>query len=114
MNKFLLGLSLATTICLGEAAAENAEGKTIFEAKGCVACHKQDVDTIGPSLQTIAISYSGKEDTLIPYLSGQGTPIVDPTRASVMNPQLLKIRTLFAEDMRALAEYIISAADRPL
>ncbi len=76
-------------------------------------CHKQDIDTIGPSLQTIAITYSGKESTLIPYLKGEGTPIVDPSRASVMNPQLLKIRTLFEEDMRALAEYMISASDRP-
>lgn len=105
---------MTATLFLANATAENEEGKRIFEAKGCVTCHKQDVDTIGPSLQTIAISYSGKEETMVPYLMGQGTPIVDPTRASVMNPQLLKIRTLFEEDMRALTEYIISAADRPL
>ena len=76
-------------------------------------CHKPDFDTIGPSLKTIAIGYSGKESSLITYLQGQGTAIIDPARASVMDPQLVKIRTLFEEDMRALAEYIVASSDRP-
>ncbi len=77
-------------------------------------CHKPDLDNIGPSLKTIAASYAGKESTMVPYLQGQGTAIIDPARVSVMNPQLVKIRTLLEEDMRALAEYITAASDRPL
>ncbi len=113
MKTLILGLSLTTTLFLTNVMAENAEGAAIFEAKGCVMCHKKDMDTIGPSLRTIAIGYSGKESTLIAYLQGQGTSIIDPSRASVMDPQLVKIRTLFEEEMRALAEHIVSAADRP-
>lgn len=112
MQKFVLGLFFAA-LFFTSGAAENVEGKNIFEVKGCVMCHKKDVDTIGPSLHTIAISYSGKESMMIPYLQGQGSPIVDPSRASVMDPQLLKIRSMFEEDIRALAEYIIASADRP-
>ncbi len=114
MKKLILGLSLAATFLISSAFAENEQGKTIFEEKGCAMCHKPDFDTIGPSLKTIAIGYAGKESTLVPYLQGQGSAIIDPTRASVMAPQLIKIRTLFEEDMRALAEYIIAASDRPL
>ncbi|MEN8146741.1 MAG: c-type cytochrome [Campylobacterota bacterium] len=114
MNKLILGLSITTTLFLTSAAAENTTGKSIFEAKGCVMCHKPDVDTIGPSLKTIGKSYMGKISGLITYLQGQGTPIVDPARAPVMNPQLVKIRTLSEEDMRALAEHLLSLSERPL
>ena len=115
MKKFILGLSFGmlflTNATAQDISAEN--GKKIFEAKGCAICHKKDMDTIGPSLQTIATAYIGKEDTLVNYLRGQGTPIVEPIRAPVMNPQLVKIRTLFDEDMNSLATYIVSASDRP-
>ena len=114
MNKLIFGLSLTTTLFLTNAVAENAAGKTIFEAKGCVMCHKPDVDTIGPSLKTIGGSYMGKISGLITYLKGQGAPVVDPARATVMNPQLVKIRTLSEEDMRALAEHLLSLSERPL
>ncbi len=113
MKTLILGILLITTLFLTNAIAENAQGAAIFEAKGCVMCHKKDMDTVGPSLQTIAIGYLGRESALIAYLQGQGTPIIDPSRASVMAPQLIKIRTLFEEEMRALAEHIVSAADRP-
>ncbi len=115
MKKLMLSLSL-TTLFVGNAIAQDAmaeKGKGIFEAKGCAVCHKADMDTIGPSLRTIATAYIGKESSLLSYLRGQGTPIVEPARAPVMDPQLVKIRTLFDEDMQALATYIVSANDRP-
>ena len=89
-----------------------AKGAAIFNAKGCSLCHKAKKEIIGPSLYKIAKAYTDKSGTLIPYLSSQGTPIVYPDRASVMNPQLAKIKTLSEEKMKALATYIISAADR--
>ena len=113
MKKIILGLSLVTIIFMTNANAKNAQGEAMFQAKGCAVCHKKDMDTIGPSLATIATAYAGKESTIIAYLKGSGTPIVDPARAPVMNPQLVKIRTLFDEDMKALAEHIISSNDRP-
>ena len=113
MKKLIITLVLTQAFLISNAAAENTQGKGIFELKGCAICHQKDVDTIGPSLKTIATQYLGKERDLITYLQGQGTPIVDPARASVMNPQLIKIRSLFEDDMTALAEYIVSVNDRP-
>ena len=114
MKKLLFGLSLSATLFITNSIAVDSTGKDIFDAKGCSLCHKKDFDTIGPSLKTIAIQYTGKESSLLSYLKGEGDPIVDPSRSAVMNPQLLKIRTLFESDMRALGEYIVSAADRPI
>lgn len=115
MRKIVIGLSLTATMLALSAYAnpQTDNGKTIFESKGCALCHKSDVDTIGPSLRTIATAYTGKGTEIVSYLQGQGTPIVDPARASVMNPQLAKMKTLFDKDLKAVAEYIISANDRP-
>ena len=115
MKKLILVLSI-TTLFVGSVSAQDAvakKGQGIFESKGCAVCHQLDMDTIGPSLKTIATGYIGKETSLLSYLRGQGTPIIDPMRAPVMNPQLVKIRSLFDEDMQALATYMISANDRP-
>lgn len=116
MKKLVLGLSVSALFLCDMWAQDISptRGKEIFEAKGCVVCHKSDMDTIGPSLKTIARAYLGKEMDLVSYLRGQGAPIVEPARAPVMNPQLVKIRTLFDPDMQAVATYIISANDRPL
>ncbi|MDQ1264703.1 MAG: cytochrome c [Campylobacterota bacterium] len=115
MKKIISGLAVCTMFASAVFAQDiSAEkGKQIFEAKGCAVCHKKDMDTIGPSIAAIARGYLGKEKEMISYLRGQGQPIVDPMRASVMNPQLVKIRTLFDPDMQALATYIISINDRP-
>jgi len=114
MKMLILGFSLIITFFSSSVAADEMNGQVIFEAKGCVMCHQKDMDTVGPSLRTIAIGYSGREGTLVAYLKGEGSPIIDPTRASVMTPQLVKIRTLFESEFRDLAEYIVSSADRPI
>lgn len=115
MKKTILGLSVSTLfLCNIWAQDISAQrGQVIFETKGCAACHKDTVDTIGPSLSTIARGYLGKEMELLSYLRGQAPAIIDPSRAPVMDPQLVKIRTLFDPDMQALATYIVSANDRP-
>ena len=119
MRKFILGLCSFALLSFnvyaeGFGYEELAnKGKEIFEKKGCTLCHKVKKDTIGPSVMTIATAYAGKESSLVPYLSSQGTPIVYPDRAPVMNPQLAKIKTLSEEKMKALATYLISASDRP-
>lgn len=112
MKKIIFGLLLSALFFVN-LSAQNEAGKAIFESKGCTLCHKIDMDTIGPSLTTIKNAYTGQESSLVSYLKSQGTAIVEPARAAVMNPQLVKIKTLFDEDIKALAEYIISAADRP-
>lgn len=108
MKKLILGLSLSTIFLVNIFAQDTQGGRAMFESNGCVVCHKLEMDTIGPSLKTIAYAYAGKEMNMLTYLKGQGTPIVDPARASVMNPQLLKIRTMFEEDLHAISTYIIN------
>lgn len=111
MSCLAVSALFVSTVFAQDISAE--KGKGIFEAKGCAVCHKKDMDTIGPSLATIARAYLGREIELVSYLRGQGPAIVDPARASVMNPQLVKIRTLFDPEMQAMATYIVSSNDRP-
>ncbi len=111
MKKIIFGLSLVATILIVNANAQGESGKTIFETKGCALCHKNHMDTIGPSLKKISTAYMGKETSLLSYLKGQGEAIVDPARASVMNPQLVKISSLIDEDVKKLVEYIVSATE---
>ena len=101
------------TACLGVAvvssAAENPAGAAIFSERGCTMCHQTDNETIGPSIRTIAMRYSGNENGLVAYLKGQGQPIVYPERDMVMRPQLMKLGGLYEEEYRSLARYIIQA-----
>lgn len=108
MEKIILCLSVATLL-LTDLSAQGMQGSSLFEEHGCALCHKKDNDTIGPSLSNIATIYAGKEMDLLTYLTGKGTPIVDPARASVMNPQLIKLSTMLEEDLHAISTYIINS-----
>lgn len=90
-------------------AVDNTVGSTIFNERGCAMCHAKDMDTIGPSLRTIGMRYSGNENALVTYLKGQGKPIVYPERDAMMRPQLMKIGNLYEDEYRSLARYMIQA-----
>ncbi|MDY0117384.1 MAG: c-type cytochrome [Sulfurimonadaceae bacterium] len=109
MRKLILGLSLSTIFLANIFAQDSQNGEALFEEKGCTVCHKLDMDTVGPSIKNIAYVYAGKEMNMLTYLKGQGTPIVDPARAPVMNPQLIKLRTMFEEDLHAISTYILNS-----
>ncbi|MCK4737990.1 MAG: c-type cytochrome [Sulfurimonas sp.] len=111
MKKIILSL-FVSMLFLADATAKDAilnKGKSIFEAKGCAVCHKSDVELIGPSLKNIAKVYTGKEKELVSYLKSQGKPIIYPKRAAVMNPQLVKMKALLGDDIRAIAAYLVSS-----
>jgi len=91
------------------AAVDNTAGAAIFSERGCVMCHAKDTDTVGPSLRTIGMRYSGNENALVVYLKGQGQPIVYPERDGMMRPQLMKIGNLYEDEYRSLARYMIQA-----
>jgi cytochrome c551/c552 len=115
MKKLILSLSVFVLFLIdGSADAAVNKGKVIFEKKGCAVCHKQDVDAIGPSLLTISKAYAGKGNELVSYLKSKSKPIIEPKRASVMNPQLVKIQVLSDKDMKALASYISIPIKTPL
>ncbi len=90
-------------------ASMASDGAAIFKSKGCATCHKATVNTVGPSLAVIAKAYAGKEAELVSYLKGKTAAIVDPKKAMMMKGQLNKVKHLPEEDLKALAEYILSA-----
>ena len=102
MKKLILTGLLVAGVALA------ADGKAIFQSKGCASCHQPAVDTVGPSLKKIAQAYTGKEEQLVKYLKGQAKPIVDPARAAIMNAQLAMIKNLSDAELKALAEFILS------
>jgi cytochrome c len=85
-----------------------ADGKTIFQSKGCASCHNPTADTVGPSLKKIASAYKGKENELIAFLKGQHKAIVDPAKFPIMMPQLNTTKKLSDDELKALAEFILS------
>ncbi|HID66234.1 MAG TPA: c-type cytochrome, partial [Aquificaceae bacterium] len=97
MKKLILAGLLVAGVSLA------ADGKAIFQSKGCASCHQPAVDTVGPSLKKIAQAYTGKEEQLVKYLKGQAKPIVDPARASVV-AQLILPRLLICSFKGFLAD----------
>ena len=104
MKKLVLS---ALSVAVMAAGSFAVDGKTLYLSSGCAACHKLEVDTIGPSLKKIASAYAGKEADLIKFLKGQGKPIVDPAKASIMNNvDILKL--MKDDELKALAQFILS------
>ncbi|MBE0616306.1 MAG: c-type cytochrome, partial [Proteobacteria bacterium] len=50
------------------------DGKAVFEANGCTACHSADKEMVGPPLKEIATVYGANRDALLAFLSGKGDP----------------------------------------
>ena len=107
MKKSIIKLFLAITVSISTLNA--ATGAEIFQSNGCTMCHQKNTESVGPSLQTISMYYATKENALVSYLQGRGNPIIDPSKASLMNQQLLKLRGLFDEEFRSLARYILNS-----
>ncbi len=98
----LIGLALTAS------ATFAADGKTVFQSKGCAACHNPTADTVGPALKKIAAAYKGHEDELIKFLKGQGKAKVDPAKFAIMMPQLNTTKALPEDQLKALADFIVS------
>jgi cytochrome c len=87
-------------------------GKDVFESLDCNMCHKPDTGTIFPSLNKIAAAYDGKTDKLMNYLHGETEPIVQKEQSGTMKPYIEKAKALSQEDMKSLADYILSFKDQ--
>lgn len=83
-------------------------GEDIFKAKGCTVCHHPEIDTTGPALKKISQFYKGKKEDLIAFLKGKKDPIVDPSKFTIMKPQINITKNLSDEELSALADYILS------
>jgi cytochrome c551/c552 len=92
--------------CCTSAAAETTAGETLFTSMRCGQCHAPDKKVYGPGLQVIAGIY-GEEEKLLAYFRGESEPIIEPERAKTMKPRLRKIGKLSAQELQALARYIM-------
>jgi cytochrome c len=109
-------ITLTMLISLGLFGPEinaNPNGKNLFSSKGCIACHQENVDAVGPSLKQIAQTYKGQTGQLINFLKGQGQPKLATGKFagqydSVMKLQLNQIKNLSAKEIKDLAEFILS------
>ncbi len=83
------------------------DGEAIFKAKGCGSCHQPNVDTVGPSLKTIAQKYKSGKDSLLKFLKGEGEAIVWPEKFGIMKPQLNATKSMSDEELSMLADFIL-------
>lgn len=91
------------------AASETVgSGEKLYKDKGCLVCHQLNKKLVGPSVKDIAAAYSGNKAGLTAYLKGEGKSIVDPSQASVMQPQIAITKALPAEELDAIVDYILS------
>ncbi len=86
---------------------DSLDGKSLFEANGCTMCHDTTMEMVGPSLITIRMSYGMDENSLMDFFKGRAEARVYPAKASMMRPQLSKIKNLYEDEQRALARYIL-------
>ncbi len=115
MNKLLLStvfMVLVSTTSVNAWNPMNAEsavvdGSTTFETNGCTMCHDENMEKMGPSLMTIRMSYGGDENALVSFFKGETPARVYPAKAAMMQPQLMKIQTLYDNEIRALARYVL-------
>ncbi len=105
MKKILLAAVLAAAVPMFASASE---GEKIFKTKGCTVCHKVDRNTVGPSLKHIADIYRQKGGDMVAYLKGQADAIVDPSKAAMMKNYLRPLKSLSDEQIKALADFIMS------
>lgn len=85
-----------------------ALGEKLYKDKGCLVCHQIDSRLVGPSIKDIAAAYAGNKAGLTAFLKGEGKAIVDPSQASVMEPQLAITKALPAEELDHMVDYILS------
>lgn len=85
------------------------DGAEIFQKNRCGTCHQPATESAGPSLQKIAQDYKEKNGDLVAFLKGEAEPIVDPSKADMMKPLLMPLKSLSEEEYKALADYILEA-----
>lgn len=93
-----------------------SSGKEVFKAKGCMGCHNPTVDQadqgLGPSIAQLARAYATDRPGLIAFLKGNGQPRVYPDKVQVMQPMRELIHNLPDYKFEALADFILSHAQR--
>ncbi len=87
--------------------AGNADnGKTLFDGKGCAACHNPENKVVGPSLKEIAAAYDGKSGQMVDFLKEKADPIVDPSQYAVMQASLSITKSMSDQELNDIVAYI--------
>ena len=90
-------------------AAKGADGKALFNANGCTACHNMTAKTVGPSVKEIATVYADKKAEMVKFLNGEGHAIVDAPQFAIMKPNLVNTQKMNEAERAAIADYILAA-----
>ncbi len=83
-------------------------GIGFFKRQGCGVCHKETVNTIGPSIKEISEAYKGNKEALKEYLRGKRPPIVEPAKAKLMEKFIKKTKNYSEKELNAIVEYLTS------
>jgi cytochrome c len=83
-------------------------GIGIFKRHGCGVCHKETINTIGPSVKKISEFYKGNKKALKEYLLGKRPPIVEPDKAQLMNKFIKKTKNYSDKELDAIVNYLTS------
>ena len=83
-------------------------GIGFFKRQGCGVCHKETINTIGPSVKEISEAYKGNKQALKEYLQGKRKPIVEPKKSSLMERFIRKTKNFSEKELNAIVEYLTS------
>lgn len=83
----------------------------VYHTDQCAACHHPYLESIGPSLGSIADSYEGDSEKLMQFFNGRGGPLVEANRFPIMAPMMRPISKWSNVNKQEMAEYIVGFRD---
>lgn len=87
------------------------DGKELFISKTCATCHQPDVKLIGPSIKDINKKYAENNASIVSFLKGDSSPIVDtdPGQVAIMNANINSfVKDLTDAELKAIEKYMLS------
>lgn len=88
-----------------------ADGEALFTSKTCTTCHQPDVKVIGPSIKDINAKYIESNASIVAFLKGETSPIVDtdPAQVAIMKANLDSfVKDLTEAELKAIEKYMLS------
>lgn len=88
-----------------------ADGEALFTSKTCTTCHQPDTKVIGPSIKDINAKYAEQNASIVAFLKGETSPIVDtdPAQVAIMKANLDSfVKDLTEAELKAIEKYMLS------
>lgn len=88
-----------------------ADGEALFTSKTCTTCHQPDVKVIGPAIKDINAKYTENNASIVAFLKGETSPIVDtdPAQVAIMKANLDSfVKDLTEAELKAIEKYMLS------